>query len=166
MISGIVADDEVMYIDPQAVSGSAFASGSETCGMCRLRPCHLFLLTPDRPSLTAVILRRCSVRIFLLSICFRPAFRRLCVPFCHDRSPALSRYLFNVFLYLTNVYPTDLKHHRCHRIGTWASRCGYPPPPSIVYYSPFISFSALLLFLFSPVTSPLFCLSLMLTFAI
>ena len=32
--------------------------------------------------------------------------------------------------YLANVYPTDLKHHRCHRIGTWASRCEYPPPPS------------------------------------
>jgi hypothetical protein len=40
MISRIVADDELMYIDPQAVSGSAFVSASETCGMCRLRSCH------------------------------------------------------------------------------------------------------------------------------
>ena len=33
MISRIVSDDWVMYIDPLAVSGSAFVSASEACGM-------------------------------------------------------------------------------------------------------------------------------------
>ena len=40
MISTIVTDDEVMYIDPQAVSDSAFVSASETRGICRLRSYH------------------------------------------------------------------------------------------------------------------------------
>ena len=146
-----------MYLDPQAVSGSAFVSASEICGMCRFCSYHPH---PYRHISQAIFDCCHSATLlgvyFLVAHLFSVRFLFLGVPFCHDHSPSLSRLFIQCFLVpltnhplrhldLANIYATDLKHHRCNRIGTWASRCGYPPPPSpfTLCRGPFISFPAL-----------------------